>query len=138
MAEGEYSATQFFIVFIAVIFAAEGSVQMIAYSTSKFPSASYGFVFSHLPGLTKAQAGANHILWLRSQKPRIGEHDHTSEAFVGEKLLDDSSRFELEKVEFAYSSRPNNTIIKGLDIDVSFSCHHMQGVLSDPYKDQAW
>ncbi|CAD0018293.1 unnamed protein product [Aureobasidium pullulans] len=103
MSYGEYSTTQFFTVFIAVVFAAEGSVQMIAYSTS----------------LSKARAGANEILWLRSQNPRIGMHDQCLQPSESEKAQKDSATFELEKVEFAYSTRPNNTIIKGLNIDIS-------------------
>jgi ATP-binding cassette subfamily B (MDR/TAP) protein 1 len=102
MSYGEYSTNQFFTVFIAVVFAAEGSVQFIAYSTS----------------LSKARAGANEILWLRSQNPRIGMHDHCSQTHSNEKEPKDSATFELEKVEFAYSTRPENTIIKGLDIEV--------------------
>jgi ATP-binding cassette subfamily B (MDR/TAP) protein 1 len=99
---GEYSTNQFFTVFIAVVFAAEGSVQMIAYTTS----------------LSKARAGANEILWLRSQNPRIGMHDHCSQTHANEKEPEESATFELEQVEFAYSTRPENTIIKGLDIEV--------------------
>jgi ATP-binding cassette subfamily B (MDR/TAP) protein 1 len=102
LSNGEYNTNQFFTVFIAVVFAAEGSVQMIAYTTS----------------LSKARAGANEILWLRSQNPRIGMHDHCSQTPVNAKEPKDSATFELEKVEFAYSTRPENTIIKGLDIEV--------------------
>ncbi|THY42891.1 multidrug resistance protein [Aureobasidium pullulans] len=103
MSYGEYSTTQFFTVFIAVVFAAEGSVQMIAYSTS----------------LSKARAGANEILWLRSQNPRIGMHDRCLQPSENEKAQKNSATFELEKVGFAYSTRPNNTIIKGLNIKIS-------------------
>jgi ATP-binding cassette subfamily B (MDR/TAP) protein 1 len=99
---GEYSTNQFFTVFIAVVFAAEGSVQMIAYTTS----------------LSKARAGANEILWLRSQNPRIGMHDHCSQTHADEKEPKNSATIKLEKIEFAYSTRPENTIIKGLDIEV--------------------
>jgi ATP-binding cassette subfamily B (MDR/TAP) protein 1 len=102
MSYGEYSTNQFFTVFIAVVFAAESSVQMIAYSTS----------------LSKARAGANEILWLRSQNPRIGIHDHCSQTHSNEKESRNSATFELENVEFAYSTRPENTIIKGLDIEI--------------------
>ncbi|KAI4730273.1 multidrug resistance protein, partial [Aureobasidium sp. EXF-10728] len=102
MSDGEYSTNQFFTVFIAVVFAAEGSVQMIAYSTS----------------LSKARAGANEILWLRSQHPRIGMHDQCRQVPDSEKGQEDSATFGLEKVEFAYSTRPDDTIIKGLNIDV--------------------
>ncbi|KAH0290290.1 multidrug resistance protein, partial [Aureobasidium sp. EXF-3399] len=99
---GEYSTNQFFTVFIAVVFAAEGSVQFIAYSTS----------------LSKARAGANEILWLRSQTPRIGMHDYCSQTHINEKEPENSATFELEQVGFAYSTRPENTIIRGLDIEV--------------------
>ncbi|KAG9602360.1 multidrug resistance protein 3, partial [Aureobasidium melanogenum] len=102
MSYGEYSTNQFFTVFTAVVFAAEGSVQMIAYSTS----------------LSKARAGANEILWLRTQHPRIGMHDQCPPGSNTEKEPKDSATFELERVEFAYSTRPENTIIKGLDIEV--------------------
>jgi ATP-binding cassette subfamily B (MDR/TAP) protein 1 len=102
MSLGEYSMTQFFTVFIAVVFAAEASVQMIAYSTS----------------MSKARAGGNDILWLRSQSPRIGMHDDCSPPSVDEKTHRDTATFELDKVEFAYSTRPRNIIIKELDIKI--------------------
>lgn len=104
LSAGEYSTTQFFTVFIAVIFAAEASVQFIAYSTS----------------MSKARAGANHILWLRSQQPRIGKHDRcSSTSTTTEKPNDESLAFALDEVEFAYSSRPKNKIIKDLDIQIN-------------------
>ncbi|KAH0280476.1 multidrug resistance protein 3, partial [Aureobasidium melanogenum] len=93
---------QFFTVFTAVVFAAEGSVQMIAYSTS----------------LSKARAGANEILWLRTQIPRIGIHNQCPQIPMNEKEPHNSMSFELERVEFAYSTRPQNKIIQGLDIVV--------------------
>ncbi|KAG9694036.1 multidrug resistance protein 3, partial [Aureobasidium melanogenum] len=102
MSYGEYSTNQFFTVFTAVVFAAEGSVQMIAYSTS----------------LSKARAGANEILWLRTQHQRIGMHDRCPPEIHNEKEPKDSATFELERVEFAYNTRPENTVIKSLDIEV--------------------
>lgn len=102
MSYGEYSTNQFFTVFTAVVFAAEGSVQMIAYSTS----------------LSRARAGANEILWLRTQHPRIGMHDWCLQISDDEKEPKELATFELEKVEFAYSTRPKNTIIKELDIQI--------------------
>ncbi|KAI5257445.1 multidrug resistance protein [Aureobasidium subglaciale] len=102
MSHGEYSTTEFFTVFIAVVFAAEGSVQMIAYSTS----------------LSKARAGANEILWLRTQNPRIGKHDQCPPPLEINEEHKGTVTYELEKVEFAYSTRPDNKIIKGMDIEI--------------------
>jgi ATP-binding cassette subfamily B (MDR/TAP) protein 1 len=52
LAEGEYNTSQFYIIFIGVIFAGQQAAQFFSYSSS----------------ITQATGAANYILWLRSRK----------------------------------------------------------------------
>lgn len=98
---GEYSTTQFFIVFIGVIFSGEAAAQFFSYTTS----------------LTKSATAANYIFWLRRLKPAVQE-DSSRPPFE-----DDGDRgpahIEVQDVAFAYESRPHAKVLKGIDINVS-------------------
>lgn len=59
IASGEYTTTQFFVIFIAVIFGGQGIAQFFSYTTS----------------ITKAKVAANYILWLRTIRANIRETD---------------------------------------------------------------
>jgi ATP-binding cassette subfamily B (MDR/TAP) protein 1 len=98
---GKYSTTQFFIVFIGVIFSGEAAAQFFSYTTS----------------LTKSATAANYIFWLRRLKPAVQE-DASKPPFH-----DDSDRgpahIEVQDVAFAYESRPHAKVLEGIDVDVS-------------------
>ncbi|KAH8587450.1 ATP-binding cassette, subfamily B, member 1 [Bisporella sp. PMI_857] len=56
--KGEYTITQFFVIFIAVLFAGQQAAQFFGYTTS----------------ITSAGGAANYILWLRFRKPVMQEN----------------------------------------------------------------
>ncbi|KAF2821176.1 P-loop containing nucleoside triphosphate hydrolase protein [Ophiobolus disseminans] len=97
---GEYTTTQFFTVFIGVIFSGEAAAQFFSYTTS----------------LTKSATAANYVFWLRRLKPAVQE-DSSKPPF------DDSkdrgpAHIEVKDVAFAYESRPHAKVLEGIDVDV--------------------
>jgi ATP-binding cassette subfamily B (MDR/TAP) protein 1 len=105
---GEYTTTQFFTVFIGVIFSGEAAASFFAYTTS----------------LTKSATAANYVFWLRRLKPAVQE-DSTKPPF------DDGNskgpaHIEVQDVAFAYESRPHAKVLDGIDVDVS---HQSQSLL---------
>ncbi|KAF2495468.1 multidrug resistance protein 3 [Lophium mytilinum] len=104
---GEYSTTQFFIVFTGIIFSGEAAAQFFQYTSS----------------ITKAQAAANYILWFRTQIPTIRELDAPSpqdpETTVKSDYSDkDPGHATCTDLEFSYPSRPNAKVLKGINVDV--------------------
>ena len=97
---GEYTTTQFFTVFIGVIFSGEAAAGFFSYTTS----------------LTKAATGANYIFWLRRLKPAVQE-DPTRPPFDHEKDKG-PVHMEMQGVGFAYESRPHAKVLQGIDVDV--------------------
>lgn len=98
---GEYTTTQFFIVFIGVIFSGEAAAAFFAYTTS----------------LTKSATAANYIFNLRRLQTAVQE-DPTKPPF------DDSHgkgpvHVEVQDVVFAYESRPRAKVLDGVNVDVS-------------------
>ncbi|KAH6629576.1 P-loop containing nucleoside triphosphate hydrolase protein [Boeremia exigua] len=96
----EYTTTQFFTVFIAVIFSGEAAAAFFSYTTS----------------LTKTTTAANYIFWLRRLQPAVQE-DASKPPF------DDGSdkgptHIEVQDVDFAYESRPHAKVLEGVDVDV--------------------
>jgi ATP-binding cassette subfamily B (MDR/TAP) protein 1 len=59
IADGEYTAQQFFTIFLSVIFGGQAAATFVSYSNT----------------FTKATSAANYILWLRNQQPKISEAD---------------------------------------------------------------
>ena len=105
VAQGEYSITQFFIVYVSVIFSGEAAANFFQYST----------------GISRAQDAGNFILWFRTLKPKIN-YEVTSEDDIEttdakEKHVA-AAHVEVEDVEYAYASRPNSKVLKGIDVDV--------------------
>lgn len=97
----EYTTTQFFTVFIAVIFSGEAAAAFFSYTTS----------------LTKTTTAANYIFWLRRLQPAVQE-DESKPPF------DDGSNkgpthIDAQDIAFAYESRPNSKVLEGVDVDVS-------------------
>jgi ATP-binding cassette subfamily B (MDR/TAP) protein 1 len=96
----EYTTTQFFIVFIGVIFSGEAAASFFSYTTS----------------LTKSATAVNYVLWLRRLKPAVQE-DASKPPF------DDGTdrgpaHIEIQDVAFAYESRPHAKVLEGIDVDV--------------------
>ena len=98
LANGEYTTTQFFVIFIAVIFGGQAAGQFFGYSTS----------------ITKAKGAANYILWLRTLKAKIGETESnkdigpTGDGSIG-----------VEDVEFRYKQRDASRVLRGISMKVS-------------------
>lgn len=99
---GEYSTTQFFTVFIGVIFSGEAAASFFSYTTS----------------LTKSATAANYIFWLRRLKPAVQE-DSSKPPFNDENDKR-PAHIEVHDVAFAYESRPHAKVLEGIDIDVGF------------------
>jgi ATP-binding cassette subfamily B (MDR/TAP) protein 1 len=57
IASGEYTSTQFFVVFLAIVFGGQGAAQFFGYTTS----------------ITRAKVAANYMFWLRQLQPEIRE-----------------------------------------------------------------
>jgi ATP-binding cassette, subfamily B (MDR/TAP), member 1 len=98
IADGEYTTTQFFVIFIAVIFGGQAAGQFFGYSTS----------------LTKAVGAANYILWLRTLKPVIAERqDNEGNGPSGDGPIG------VEDVEFRYRQRDAARVLRGISMKVS-------------------
>lgn len=97
----EYTTTQFFTVFIAVIFSGEAAAAFFSYTTS----------------LTKTTTAANYIFWLRRLQPAVQE-DALKPPF-NDGNNKGPSHIEVQDVAFAYESRPHAKVLEGVDVDVS-------------------
>lgn len=97
---GEYTTTQFFTVFIGVIFSGEAAASFFSYTTS----------------LTKSATAANYIFWLRRLKPAVQE-DSSKPPFDSDKDRG-PAHVNVQDVAFAYESRPNTNVLEGIDVDV--------------------
>ncbi|KAL1901982.1 hypothetical protein Sste5346_001688 [Sporothrix stenoceras] len=100
---GEYTATQFYTVFIAVLFSGEAAASFFMYTTS----------------LTQAQRAANYIFGLRAGVP--AELDDKEDrpgsggiAKEGDKAID----IECDQLGFAYPGRPNVAVLQDLFLAV--------------------
>ncbi|KAF2996864.1 hypothetical protein E8E13_004472 [Curvularia kusanoi] len=96
----EYTTTQFFTVFIAVVFSGEAAAAFFSYTTS----------------LTKTTTAANYIFWLRRLQPAVQE-DSSKPPFDdgGDKR---PIQTDIQSVDFAYESRPKARVLEGVTVDV--------------------
>ncbi|KAF2650811.1 multidrug resistance protein 1, 2, 3 [Lophiostoma macrostomum CBS 122681] len=101
MSYGEYSTTQFFIVFIAVIFSGEAAASFFSYTTS----------------MTKAQTAANYVFWLRRQIPAV-EEDFSKPPHDDEDNEKQPAHLKVQDLAFAYQSRPNAKVLEDINVDV--------------------
>ncbi|EAT87066.2 hypothetical protein SNOG_06002 [Parastagonospora nodorum SN15] len=99
ISNGEYTTTQFFIVFIGVIFSGEAAAQFFSYTSS----------------LTKSATAANYIFRLRRQQPAVQE-DSSKPPFEGDDAKG-PAHIEVQNVAFAYESRPHAKVLEGINID---------------------
>ncbi|KAK6331904.1 hypothetical protein TWF718_002442 [Orbilia javanica] len=97
LVSGEYTAQQFFMIFIGVIFAGQAAGQFFGYTTS----------------LTKAAEGANYILWARKLRPVIVVNDENKDNGP-----DGDNDVALESVDFAYPQRQQSRVLKDIDIQI--------------------
>lgn len=102
IASGEYTTTQFFVIFIAVIFGGQGTAQFFSYTTS----------------ITKAKVAANYVLWLRTIRANIRETDEnrdrkpSGDAIIG-----------VEKIEFRYKQRDATKVLRGISMKIEPGTH---------------
>lgn len=101
ISRGEYTTTQFYTVFIAVIFSGEAAASFFSYTTS----------------MTKAATAANYIFWLRRQKPAVQE-DPSKPPFEDGHEEKGPAHMHIQDVDFAYESRPNAKVLRNIDVDV--------------------
>jgi ATP-binding cassette subfamily B (MDR/TAP) protein 1 len=97
IAKGEYTVSQFFVIFIAIVFGGQGVAQFFSYSTS----------------ITKAKGSANYILWLRTVKPDICESPETH----GKGPAADAA-IAMEDVEFRYKQRNASRVLRGISMSI--------------------
>jgi ATP-binding cassette subfamily B (MDR/TAP) protein 1 len=98
---GEYSTTQFFTVFIAVIFSGEAAASFFTYTTS----------------LTKARTAANYVFWLRGIKPAV-EESPSKPPFGDDASCKEPAHVQCQDLAFAYQSRPNANVLDDINVDV--------------------
>lgn len=98
IARGEYNVTQFFVIFIAIVFGGQGVAQFFMYSTS----------------ITKATGSANYILWLRTVQPTIRESPDTD----GKGPTTDGT-LAMEDVEFRYKQRNASRVLRGISMKIT-------------------
>ncbi|KAL1644845.1 hypothetical protein SLS61_008639 [Didymella pomorum] len=97
IAKGEYTVTQFFVIFISIVFGGQGVAQFFMYSTS----------------ITKAEGAANYILWLRTVKPNIRESDETNGKGPGS-----DGTIAMNEVEFRYKQRNASRVLRGISMQI--------------------
>ncbi|CAI6341976.1 unnamed protein product [Periconia digitata] len=98
IASGEYTVTQFFVIFITVVFGGQGVAQFFMYSTS----------------ISKAGSSANYILWLRTITPSIRETPSNHEKGPPK----ESSAIALDDIHFTYKQRTASRVLRGISITI--------------------
>ncbi|MCJ1396244.1 hypothetical protein MMC18_009133 [Xylographa bjoerkii] len=102
IASGEYTTTQFFVIFIAVVFGGQGAAQFFMYTTS----------------ITKAKVAANYVLWLRTIKANIRETDKNRDRMPsGDGLIG------VENIEFRYKQRDAAKVLRGISMKIEPGTH---------------
>ena len=102
IASGEYTTTQFFVIFIAVIFGGQGTAQFFSYTTS----------------ITKAKVAANYFFWLRTIRANIGETDENRDTKPsGDGLIG------VENLEFRYKQRDAAKVLRGISMKIEPGTH---------------
>jgi ATP-binding cassette subfamily B (MDR/TAP) protein 1 len=109
LSTGEYDSTQFFTVFISVIFSGEGTAQFFSYSTS----------------FTKSQRAANYLLWLHSVEPKMrecsaadAEKDDAGDAEKDDAGDGPAAEINCTDLTFSYPLRPQYKVLRGVSVKV--------------------
>ena len=97
IASGEYTVTQFFVIFIAVVFGGQGAAQFFSYTTS----------------ITKAKVAANYILWLRTVKANICETAENQDRGPS-----GDGSIGVENIEFRYKQRDASKVLRGISMKI--------------------
>ena len=97
IAAGEYGMFQFFVVFSAIIFGAQSA----------------GTIFSFAPDMGKARHAASQLKALYDRKPEID-----SWSTEGEDVPDMKGSIEFRDVHFRYPTRPEQPVLRGLNLTV--------------------
>ena len=97
IADREYDMLQFFICFSAIIFGAQSA----------------GTIFSFAPDMGKAKQAANELKILFDRKPDIDSWSKD-----GEPLQDMEGTIEFRDVHFRYPTRPEQPVLRGLNLTV--------------------
>ncbi|KAI5802978.1 P-loop containing nucleoside triphosphate hydrolase protein [Geopyxis carbonaria] len=100
LSQGEYSATQFFTVFTAVLFSGEAAALFFMYTTS----------------LTKGAAAGNYMLWLRSQTPTMASHPPAPDSDWDRPA--GGTSIDARGVCFSYPQRPRTRVLRGVDLTI--------------------
>jgi ATP-binding cassette subfamily B (MDR/TAP) protein 1 len=98
IASGEYTSTQFFVVFLAIVFGGQGAAQFFGYTTS----------------ITRAKVAANYMFWLRQLQPEIRETNGNRD--IGPSGDDGAVAF--DKVEFQYKQRNASKVLHGISLTI--------------------
>ncbi|KAF4968346.1 hypothetical protein FSARC_4292 [Fusarium sarcochroum] len=97
LSSGEYTAEQFFLIFMGVLFAGQAGAQL----------------FANLGSLTRAKGAANYLFNLREENPMIRETDDNKD-----KCPDFDRPIGVEDVYFKYKSR-STRVLSGLSMDIN-------------------
>lgn len=100
LASGEYTTTQFYIIFIGVLFAGQAAGQFFSYTTS----------------ITNATGAANYILWLRTLKPTMQERPENKHA--GPDQDEKSGKVQVQELDFSYKQRASARVLRNLNLDI--------------------
>ncbi|KAH8714023.1 Leptomycin B resistance protein pmd1 [Beauveria bassiana] len=95
---GEYSVTQFFVIFISVVFGGQAASQFFTWTSS----------------FTKMTNAANYLFWLRTVKSEIRTTDENAERGPS----GDGTSIGFENVEFRYRQQPSRTVLHNLSMDI--------------------
>ncbi|KAK0119465.1 hypothetical protein ONS95_010913 [Cadophora gregata] len=95
--KGEYTITEFYVIFIGVLFAGQAAAQFFSYTTS----------------ITQASGAANYILWLRARKPVMQETPDNIDKGPG----GDGGEIALSSMGFQYPGRTTR-VLKDINMTI--------------------
>ncbi|KAL5347219.1 hypothetical protein ACLOAV_007528 [Pseudogymnoascus australis] len=98
LVSGEYTATQFYVIFIGILFAGQAAGQFFGWTSS----------------LTKAVGAANYILWLRTLEPVITENKANKD--IGP---DGDEDINFEHVDFKYPQAENSRVLRDASMTIT-------------------
>lgn len=90
--------TQFFTIFLALLFGGQAAAQFFTYTTS----------------FTKGSFGANYMLWLRTIQPKIRETEENRK--IGPSK--DDAPIALDDVEFTYRQQGAAKVLRGVSVEI--------------------
>ncbi|KAG7046394.1 multidrug resistance protein [Colletotrichum scovillei] len=99
LSEGHYDMRTFFIVFMAVLMGSQSG----------------GVLFGFSSNVSRAHSAANHIIDLRLSQPPINTSSGVKEMPESE---NNRAAIEFRDVTFAYPSRPNRSVLHGLNLKI--------------------